>query len=162
MSDSVFRLSWEMAHNLRKYSNADPVLYKNTTQTVPNSQIPDEDWAPVSKLDTNPWAQFNALKADAESDQGFIRNVTLDELAVTETVVRRHYPASPLSSSPEIPDNSNPAQPVGGEVEWEYRCKLKSTDPDFEHEWVTVDADHVCGGTRERRVKAGPWIEVQP
>lgn len=46
----MYRLSWESVrlNALWKYSNADPTFYKNTTQIVPNSQIPDEDWHPVS------------------------------------------------------------------------------------------------------------------
>lgn len=47
-------------------------------------------------------------------------------------------------------------------VDWEYRCKLRSTDQTFEHPWVSVDADHHCGGVRQRRVKAGPWLPVSP
>lgn len=43
---------------------------------------------------------------------------------------------------------------------YEYRCKLSSIDPSVEHPWVTVSEDHVCGGARERRVKAGPWFPV--
>ena len=41
-----YKLTWEMVAvtKLGKYSNADPMVYAHTTQTVPNSQIPDEDW----------------------------------------------------------------------------------------------------------------------
>jgi hypothetical protein len=82
---SLYRLTWEMvglAH-LGLYSNADPRLYKNTTQVVPNSQIPDEHWHEVSKQDSNPWDQYRTLKAWADADTGFVRNVRL-ERQVTE------------------------------------------------------------------------------
>lgn len=77
---SLHRLSWESVGlgELWRYSNADPALYKNTMQTVPNSQIPDEHWRPVSKEDVNPWAQYRTLKAWADADTGFVRNVRLE------------------------------------------------------------------------------------
>ena len=50
---------------------------------------------------------------------------------------------------------------LDAETEWEYRCKLRSTNPDVEHEWVAVDAGHLdCSGVQERRRKAGPWEPV--
>jgi hypothetical protein len=76
--ETVYRLSWEHVKQseLARYCNADPVLFKNT---VPNSQIPDEHWEPIERVDTNPWSQYNTLKAWAEADREFVRNVRLHQ-----------------------------------------------------------------------------------
>lgn len=76
----LYRLSWEMVSlgSLHLFSNADPTFYKNTTQTVPNSRIPDEYWHPVSKETSDPWDQYGTLKAWADADKQFVRNVTLE------------------------------------------------------------------------------------
>jgi hypothetical protein len=81
----LYRLSWEMVDlsKLGLYSNADPALYKNTTQVVPNSEIPDEHWHPVQRQDAQPWEQYRTLKGWADADTGFVRNVQL-ELRVDE------------------------------------------------------------------------------
>ena len=79
----IYRVRFESVdqHALRKYSNADPLLYKNTTQTVPNSQIPDEDWHEVAGHETdNPWQQYNQLRAWEAADREFVRNVRLEKL----------------------------------------------------------------------------------
>lgn len=79
----IYRVRFEVVGQtaLRKYSNADPLLYKNTTQTVPNSQIPDEDWHEVTGHETdNPWQQYNQLRKWVAEDQGFVRNVRLEKL----------------------------------------------------------------------------------
>ncbi len=76
----MFKLKWEMTKidKLYKYSNADPMQYKNTTQIIPNSQIPDEDWKKVEKEDDiSIMSQFKTLKRWEESDYGFVRNVKL-------------------------------------------------------------------------------------
>lgn len=75
-----YRLSWEMVHqrSLHLFCNADPLYYKNVTQTVPNSQIPDEHWHPMSKETGDPWQQYNTLRAWAEADKEFVRNVRLE------------------------------------------------------------------------------------
>jgi len=80
--NDLYRLSWEMVRPSRTwaYSNADPTYYKNTTQVVPNSEIPDEDWRPISKETDNPWAQYDTLKLWADSDFGFVRNVRLERM----------------------------------------------------------------------------------
>jgi hypothetical protein len=85
----MYRLSWEIVQlgSLWKYSNADPSFYKNTTQTVPNSQIPDDEWERITKLDSNPHSQYNKLKEWSDSEIGFVRNVTLVKVLVTEMVV---------------------------------------------------------------------------
>jgi hypothetical protein len=82
----TYRLSWEMVNlgELWRYSNANPLEYENTTQTVPNSQIPDEHWSRVTKDDTDPHAQYRQLKEWADADTGFVRNVTLKRLRVIE------------------------------------------------------------------------------
>lgn len=77
----IYRISWEMVSGgaLVKYMNADPLFYSNTTQTVPNSQIPDEDWRSISREDTNPWSQYHQLQAWAKADEQFVRNVRLEK-----------------------------------------------------------------------------------
>lgn len=81
---SLYRLSWEMVdqRELWRYCNADPNYYKNTTQTVPNSQIPDEHWHPLSKMTDNPWQQFNTLHQWASEDRKFVRNVRLEAMSI--------------------------------------------------------------------------------
>lgn len=85
MSD-IYRLSWEMVslHSLGRYSNADPAYYKNTTQTTPNSQIPDEEWQAVSKETSDPWQQYQKLREWDDADTGFVRNVRLERALVAE------------------------------------------------------------------------------
>jgi hypothetical protein len=77
-----YRLSWEMVSTgyMKLFSNADPMMYSNTTQTVPNSQIPDEYWHPMVKETDNPWDQFHQLKEWADADTEFIRNVKLEKM----------------------------------------------------------------------------------
>jgi hypothetical protein len=78
----TYRLSWEMVspHEMHRFSNADPRYYKNTTQKVPNSEIPDEFWYPISKESDNPWNQFHTLREWAERDEEFVRNVKLEKM----------------------------------------------------------------------------------
>jgi hypothetical protein len=79
----IYRVLFEVVNQsaLRKYSNADPVMYKNTTQTVPNSQIPDEDWHAVEGRATdNPWQQYNQLRKWEDEDREFVRNVRLQKM----------------------------------------------------------------------------------
>lgn len=79
--DEMYRISWEMVGQqyLGLYCNADPMFYKNVTQTVPNSQIPDEHWHPVSREGSNPWEQYNNLRVWANADEHFVRNVRLEK-----------------------------------------------------------------------------------
>lgn len=86
MTNLTYRLSWEMVATteLVRYSNADPTFYKNTTQIVPNSQIPDEHWHPLTKVTDNPWDQYNTLKRWADADEQFVRNVKLEQAEVVE------------------------------------------------------------------------------
>jgi hypothetical protein len=83
----VYRLSWEMVRSgrLGPYCNADPRWFKNVTQTVPNSQIPDEDWEPISKETDDPWSQYHTLKQWEGEDRGFVRNVRLERPAEART-----------------------------------------------------------------------------
>ncbi len=79
----IYRIRFEVVHQsaLRKYCNADPLMFKNTTQTVPNSQIPDEDWHEVITEGTdNPWSQYNQLRKWQAEDREFVRTVRLDRL----------------------------------------------------------------------------------
>lgn len=79
-----YKLSWEIVSpsKMHKYSNADPMFYKDTRQIVPNSQIPDEDWKPVSvEFDEHELEsrrdQFSQLKDWDQADDEFVRNVHL-------------------------------------------------------------------------------------
>ncbi|GEM_PF-6868278 len=78
----MYRLSWESTdiRELWRYSNADPLTHKNTTQIVPNSQIPDEHWHRVSKETADPWDQYRTLKRWADADEHFVRNVVLERM----------------------------------------------------------------------------------
>jgi len=80
----TYRLSWEMvdSHQLWRFCNADPAFYSNTTQTVPNSQIPDEYWHPISKVTDDPWDQHSTLKRWADADEQFVRNVKLEQAEI--------------------------------------------------------------------------------
>ena len=79
----IYRLSWETVKQvaLVKYCDADPTFYKNVTQTVPNSQIPDEDWHEVQRETDNPWDQYRRLRQWAAEDREFVRNVRLERMA---------------------------------------------------------------------------------
>ena len=80
----IYRVRFEVVNQsaLRKYSNADPLLYKNTTQIVPNSQIPDEDWHEVTGRETDsPWSQYDQLRAWEADDREFVRRVRLEKMA---------------------------------------------------------------------------------
>jgi hypothetical protein len=83
MSVDIYRVRFEAVGQsaLRKYCNADPAMFKNTTQTVPNSQIPDEDWHEVTGHETdNPWQQYNQLRKWESEDREFVRKVRLEQL----------------------------------------------------------------------------------
>lgn len=77
---NLYRLSWEMVSqgSLKHFCNADPLYFSGVTQTVPNSEIPDEHWHPLSKETADPWSQYHQLKAWAEADKEFVRNVRLE------------------------------------------------------------------------------------
>ena len=79
-----YKLTWEMVAvtKLGKYSNADPMVYAHTTQTVPNSQIPDEDWheKSVEFIGDERLDQYRQLKEWADADEQFVRNVRLHRL----------------------------------------------------------------------------------
>lgn len=54
---------------------------KDGKQSVPNSQIPDEEWGKTYSMATeDPWAQYNQLKAWEKDDIEFVRNVRLERL----------------------------------------------------------------------------------
>lgn len=80
MDGKIYHLSWEMVrpNNLFKYCNADPMVYSNIRQIVPNSQIPDEDWHLVSRETDDPWDQYKTLKAWSEADIEFVRKIKLE------------------------------------------------------------------------------------
>lgn len=72
-------------HTLGQFSNADPTYYENTTQIVPNSEIPDEHWHPVSRETDDPWSQYKVLKEWSDQDREFVRNVLLEEQTAQPT-----------------------------------------------------------------------------
>jgi hypothetical protein len=82
-----YRLSWENVRQgqLGRYMNADPTFYKNCTQTIPNSQIPDEDWYPVSTETDDPWDQYDTLRKWAAADTQFVRDVRVEEMTAPPT-----------------------------------------------------------------------------
>lgn len=53
---TVYRISFETVKQsrLRNYCNADPAFYKNTSQVIPNSQVPDEDWHFITRETDDP------------------------------------------------------------------------------------------------------------
>lgn len=73
-----YRLTFEMVapQLLHKYCNVDPRFYSNVTQTVPNSQVPDEDWHEVERVGERESIsnQFDTLKEWADADKEFVRN----------------------------------------------------------------------------------------
>jgi len=75
----MYKVEFEVVkqNELYRYSNENPIYYKNTTQTVPNSEIPDEHWSKASRETESPWDQYNNLKKWEEEDKGFVRNVKL-------------------------------------------------------------------------------------
>lgn len=87
-----YRLSWDMVTTtyLHLYANADPLYYSNTTQIVPNSEIPDEHWHHVEKVrkpsDEDMTDQYRQLKEWADNDTGYVRNVKLERAVVPEPV----------------------------------------------------------------------------
>jgi hypothetical protein len=82
---STYRVLFEIVdpHELYRYCDKDPAQYKNYTQIVPNSQIPDDAWhkvegKPFSDSEPgDPWAQYRNLSEQAATDKGFVRNVRL-------------------------------------------------------------------------------------
>jgi hypothetical protein len=91
----IYRLSWEMVKqgSLHKYCDANPVFYKNTTQLVPNAEIPDDEWELIVKApETEPFGQFNNLCASENSGFGFIRNVKLETGSIAEFVATGEIP----------------------------------------------------------------------
>ena len=105
----IYRLSWEMVKQacLYKYCNADPTWHKNTTQIVPNSQIPDEDWYLITKETGDPWQQYHTLKRWASEDREFIRHVRLEQAEVNPPEWE------PSTANQKRPTRSPKALPVG-------------------------------------------------
>lgn len=86
----TYRLTFETVstQHLGLYSNADPRWYKNTTQIVPNSEIPDEHWHEVSRVAeelTDVEDQYRTLKGWAEADEQFVRNIRLEQQVAEPT-----------------------------------------------------------------------------
>lgn len=84
--NGTYRLTWEIVNlkELWRYNNADPMVYSNTTQTVPNSEIPDEHWHTVGPVeftipgDKGRVDQYKTLVAWDQSDRQFVRRVKLE------------------------------------------------------------------------------------
>jgi hypothetical protein len=109
----IYRVLFETVNQsaLSKYCNADPVMFKNTTQMVPNSLIPDEDWHPVEGRATdNPWQQYNQLRLWEAEDREFIRNVRLQKMTSEPQweemprELRRDVLLAELAARPEDPE----------------------------------------------------------
>ncbi|HJR04377.1 MAG TPA: hypothetical protein VKA83_22235 [Methylomirabilota bacterium] len=83
----MYRLSFEVVgqQHLHLYSDADPRMYSDTNQVVPNSEIPDEHWHKVSRETDDPWSQYNTLRAWAAADAQFVRNVVLEKATSAPT-----------------------------------------------------------------------------
>ena len=86
---SKYRVSFETInpHRLGRYSDADPTFYKNTTQLVPNSKIPEEEWRLVSRVTddfVSAMSQYENLKKFHDADTGFVRNPRLEESSEPE------------------------------------------------------------------------------
>ncbi len=81
MSNDLYRLSFEIVglKYLHLYSDADPRVYGDTNQVVPNSGIPDEHWHKVTRETDNPWQQYNQLRDWDYADIQFVRNVVLEK-----------------------------------------------------------------------------------
>jgi hypothetical protein len=93
--DVIYRVVFETVKQecLRKYTDADPALYSGTSQAVPNSKVPDEDWEAVcGKPTDDPWSQFYCLRKWADEDREFVRAVRLEAAVLAglewETVPR--------------------------------------------------------------------------
>ncbi len=79
-----YKIVFETVHlnHLHLYCNADPRWYTHTTQTVPNSQIPDEHWYKVERESTQGsiLSQYNTLKEWEAADKEFVRNIHIFKL----------------------------------------------------------------------------------
>lgn len=89
MTDEIYRVVFETVRQdrLKEFLDADPATHRGTSQTVPNSQIPDDAWFEVEGRATdNPWGQFYTLRKWAGEDREFIRNVRLERLVLDNPV----------------------------------------------------------------------------
>jgi len=80
----LYRVLFETVkkHRLKLYCNADPLMFRRATQAVPNSEIPDADWYPVTGHTTDsPWGQYDQLKVWELSNSEFVRKVRLERMA---------------------------------------------------------------------------------
>jgi hypothetical protein len=115
----LYRISWENVKmgSLRLFSDTDPLFFKNTKQTVPNSQIPDEHWdPPISRETGDPWQQYNQLRAWEKEDVQYVRRVRLEKVAEIkwEEVVNPdesvQAPEYPVKDLPCLSDDGNTFQ----------------------------------------------------
>lgn len=80
----MYRIRFEHVrpNELHKYCDQPPAFYKDVRQTVPNSQIPEEDWTEVTRetgeLDDMLRTQYANLKRDSDADRGFVRNPVIE------------------------------------------------------------------------------------
>jgi hypothetical protein len=77
-----FRIVFETVRQdrLKLYMNADPVIYADSQQVVPNSAVPDDDWYEVITESDDPWDQYWTLLRWAGQDRHFVRNVRAEKL----------------------------------------------------------------------------------
>jgi hypothetical protein len=87
---TCYRVRFETVDRDRiaEFCNRDPAKYhsRDVRQVVPNSEIPEDAWHPVTGIPTDhPWDQYSTLRLWAAEDREFVRNVWLERL-VTEQV----------------------------------------------------------------------------
>jgi hypothetical protein len=77
-NDYEWRLDFEIVKHgeMWRYSDADPRTHAGTTQTIPNSQIPDEHWTPLT-TPAGTLDQFHQLCRWAAKDREFVRKPML-------------------------------------------------------------------------------------
>jgi hypothetical protein len=83
----IYRVVYQTVtrRHLVKYCDVDPASSRRVTQTVPNSEIPDEDWHDVAGRPTDfPWGDFLLFRQWEQKDREFVRHVRLERLVVTE------------------------------------------------------------------------------
>jgi hypothetical protein len=84
-----YRLVFEIVdtNELHRYANADPRYYSNTTQMVPNSEIPNEHWRQVDRESDDIEDlrdQYDKLKEWHDGDEGYVRNPRIEQMPTGE------------------------------------------------------------------------------
>jgi hypothetical protein len=87
---TCYRVLFETVNldRLAEFCDRDPARYRSRDvhQVVPNSEIPEDAWHPVTGVTTSdPWDQYGTLRLWAAEDREFVRNIRLERLAAEET-----------------------------------------------------------------------------